>query len=319
MYHRDRGLRLDFANAGLYALAERALRGRRRPIEQSLARSRVPRAAMRELLEDGYRRLGPRALLRVGRGIEEVEFHPLIDALLRAASPQELIERWIRLERFGHARNRTRLLRSRPHELALQRCARGAPRPSEAENLVILGLICAVLERAGCRGVRAWVGRRAPELMLLPARGAAPDRAGLRGRTARWWIRWSGEPPMPPPDRTPAARDPSGAPLGRAAALRLAGDPGRRWLLATLARELGVQSRTLQRRLREADLTFSELLRAARIREACRLLVDTDWSLTAIGFSCGFADAAHFSRDFHRAAGLPPSVYRETARGTPRR
>jgi len=34
-----------------------------------------------------------------------------------------------------------------------------------------------------------------------------------------------------------------------------------------------------------------------------------------IGFWCGFTDNAHFSRDFRRLVGMPPSVYREASLG----
>ncbi|HBN51095.1 helix-turn-helix domain-containing protein, partial [Thalassospira sp.] len=56
-------------------------------------------------------------------------------------------------------------------------------------------------------------------------------------------------------------------------------------------------------------------LRLMRVREACRLLAGTSLMVGEIGFWCGFTDNAHFSRDFRRLVGMPPSVYREASLG----
>ncbi|MAN60879.1 MAG: hypothetical protein CMI60_02925 [Parvibaculum sp.] len=60
---------------------------------------------------------------------------------------------------------------------------------------------------------------------------------------------------------------------------------------------------------------MSELVRAVRVREACHLLEVGELSLTQIGFWCGFSDSAHFSRDFKKSLGMPPSVYRASSLG----
>ena len=77
-----------------------------------------------------------------------------------------------------------------------------------------------------------------------------------------------------------------------------------------LAREAGLSKRSLQRRLHDADVSFSQLVRLARIHEACRLLTGTDASVTTIGFCAGFSDSAHFARDFRASVGMTPSAYR---------
>ena len=94
--------------------------------------------------------------------------------------------------------------------------------------------------------------------------------------------------------------------IERSAAL-MSRDPSRLWKIAELADELGLSTRSLQRKLQEAGLSFSELVRLIRIQEACRLLRDNDMPITMIGFCAGFSDSAHFSRDFRASIGMPPS------------
>lgn len=53
-----------------------------------------------------------------------------------------------------------------------------------------------------------------------------------------------------------------------------------------------------------------EYLRRLRVRKACRLLAETDETLSAIAFGTGYADQSHFTRHFKRAMGVPPGEYR---------
>jgi AraC-like DNA-binding protein len=87
-------------------------------------------------------------------------------------------------------------------------------------------------------------------------------------------------------------------------------DVARQWKVGELARETGLSTRSLQRRLGGAQLSLTRLVRLVRIHEACRLLKNTDAPLTTIGFCAGFSDSAHFSRDFRASTGMTPSDYR---------
>lgn len=55
-------------------------------------------------------------------------------------------------------------------------------------------------------------------------------------------------------------------------------------------------------------------LRAYRLSQAKRLLVETDASIASIALSVGYQDPLHFSRDFKRNAGLPPRRFRALER-----
>ena len=51
-----------------------------------------------------------------------------------------------------------------------------------------------------------------------------------------------------------------------------------------------------------------------RIRDACRMLEETDVPITGIVFEVGFTTKSNFNREFQRVTGLSPSAWREKAR-----
>lgn len=69
--------------------------------------------------------------------------------------------------------------------------------------------------------------------------------------------------------------------------------------------------RTLQRRLTDCGLKFSELLNQARFDHAKEKLQDTQMPIIDIAKSLGYSDPAHFTRAFHRWSGVSPTEYRQ--------
>jgi len=76
------------------------------------------------------------------------------------------------------------------------------------------------------------------------------------------------------------------------------------------ARELGLSTRSLQRRLRESGATFKSELDAARIRRAERLLSEPEAKITAVAHEVGCASSQSFSALFKRLTGETPSEWR---------
>lgn len=83
--------------------------------------------------------------------------------------------------------------------------------------------------------------------------------------------------------------------------------------LADAAASLHLSERSLQRRLREENLTWLQLLDDTRRTLAERHLHAPGMSLTQLAFLLGFADVSSFSRAFRKWYGMPASEYRRGA------
>lgn len=82
--------------------------------------------------------------------------------------------------------------------------------------------------------------------------------------------------------------------------------------IEAVARRLGTSTRSLQRALAEAGLTYRLLVDRARHERASRLLRDRSQSLLSIALHLGFSDQASFTRACIRWSGMTPKLYRDT-------
>lgn len=57
---------------------------------------------------------------------------------------------------------------------------------------------------------------------------------------------------------------------------------------------------------------FVEYLNARRVREACKLLVETSASVAEIVQLCGYGNTEYFYKIFKRTMGITPMMYRKT-------
>ena len=80
----------------------------------------------------------------------------------------------------------------------------------------------------------------------------------------------------------------------------------------SVAESLNMSLRTLQRRLRDENTTYQEILDDTRRRLARRFIRDRTLTLNEITYLLGFSEISSFSRSFKRWTGVPPSVYRRT-------
>ena len=76
------------------------------------------------------------------------------------------------------------------------------------------------------------------------------------------------------------------------------------------ARRVGMPVRTLQRRLKESGLSYSELVEQTRYELACRLLDMPGAKMAAVARALGYNDPSSFSRAFRRWTGMSPRAYR---------
>lgn len=135
------------------------------------------------------------------------------------------------------------------------------------------------------------------------------------GACPRWTFAWRDDTTHPARARSaPAVFD--GAPeIVRAIARLLVSDLLRRWRLDDVAATLGRGARALQRDLAADGWRFTDIVAQARQCEAARLLRETASPLAEIGYLCGYADQAHFNRQFEQRVGVPPGQYRRAFAG----
>lgn len=78
----------------------------------------------------------------------------------------------------------------------------------------------------------------------------------------------------------------------------------------TVAEELSVTSRTLQRRLSEQNSSVKEIVDSTRHQLSLTYLDQRHLSIKEVAYSLGFNDPSNFSRAFRRWEGTSPKVYR---------
>ncbi len=78
-----------------------------------------------------------------------------------------------------------------------------------------------------------------------------------------------------------------------------------------LASEIGMSSRTMRRRLAQAQVTFQQLLDECRMHQAMlEFRARPASSIAQIALRLGYAEHSNFTRAFTRWAGMPPQRYR---------
>jgi len=78
----------------------------------------------------------------------------------------------------------------------------------------------------------------------------------------------------------------------------------------SVAEELHVSLRTLQRRLEDEETTYKEILDETRQELAAQYVRQSHLAINEIGFLLGFSEPANFSRAFRRWNGVSPSIAR---------
>jgi AraC-like DNA-binding protein len=87
--------------------------------------------------------------------------------------------------------------------------------------------------------------------------------------------------------------------------------PGGALTIDTLASELGISRRTLQRRLSVLGSSFKRILQDVREEQSRRYLDDPRLAVTEIALLLGYSDQASFSNAFKSWCGCAPTEYRQ--------
>ncbi len=314
----------DFASTFFVAIIREALRRQNialpdAPPERS-ARLALPRK--KELLATVLARHGPAPLLQVGLGLPAFDATPPARLFAAARTPASLFERWLRLERYVHSRHRSRFRADGDRAVRYRHFAARGPAPEAGEDLVVAGLLAALLQRLGAQGVRLTCEAGDGSWPALVDGAAAPGLpANVAGDTDRWRLEWRDVRPPEGGARAPDSlpgRAASGSTLDgrwqRRVLALVAADPVRRLTLAACAGELGLSARSLQRRLGEEGLGFQAVVAAGRQQVASTLLADEEIPIGMVGLLAGYSDQPHFSRQFRDGTGLTPLAYRQLVR-----
>jgi AraC-like DNA-binding protein len=258
-------------------------------------------------------------VLSAGQHLDKVAHDPIWAAAMASSGPWVLLDKWRRFEGFAHWNNRTRQSALGDNSVGFERFGMDGQAPGGPENLLICGLLTGLLKRVGCEGLVCRLGQR--QDLLVDGNGEIQAGSLDLDDTDQWQISWTNVRPRTEPRDTavnfrnlPLTRK-LGPSLLRIVEL-LQQDPSRTWSLTDAARSVGMSARTLQRRLQDADLSFSRVTRLIRIQEASELLAKSDLPVTVIGFCAGFSDSAHFSRDFNLSTGMSPTAFRKLAQAS---
>lgn len=293
----------DFASAGMMRLVAAGLARQRIPSPSRAPHgAKIPRAVKRDALLAVMAVHGPGAIVRIADAVQDMAPEPLVQALLKARDVSDLFARWRRLELFNHARHEVVIEPAGGDAFRLRHRARDrGPAPTQAETLLVVGVLAILAERLCGRAVRfgpehgrSWRRNGKWSKVLDAPKSKCFVLAGTRAALN----------PAPKLGPTPGN-------FVDILRTRIAADPVRRWTVDDLAALAGMGPRTLQRRLTDNETSFSRLVAEARLQTAAKLLCDRSGSeLAEVGFLSGYADQAHFTRSFSKAVGTTPRAYR---------
>ncbi len=273
----------------------------------------LQRQLLRRVVEVG----GERALLGLGGDLLAARDQPLLFVMLNSSSVGEFIDKEQRFNRFFHSDHRVRVHELRDDLLELEHVG---PRstPERHESLFVLGVHLAVLEELGCVGLRCELP--ASDVPRAPLLEEAHLRTPPSGGVHLWRFSWQRFVPKRHAlagldelliNRRPLADYEASRPVDDSVRRLVETDLAKRWTIGEVARALSVSSRTLQRELAARDTSFSAVVEAARVAQACCLLRAGKRSVTEVGYVCGFSDTSHFSRRFKVCTGLTPSAFQK--------
>jgi AraC-like DNA-binding protein len=100
----------------------------------------------------------------------------------------------------------------------------------------------------------------------------------------------------------------------RALASRVAGGDTQ---IQTIARQLALSERTLQRRLAAEGVSYQSLLDDARKEAAARYLTGSTLAICEVAYLVGYSEPAPFHRAFKRWYGMTPEAFRQSPQAVP--
>jgi len=271
-----------------------------------------------DLLRATYEKHGPQAVLKIGLCMKSASISPVSNILIEASEPSYLLKKWISLEKKLALRFRIRYRETKKNKsIEIHHFSSYGDPSTNVEDLFICGIQIALFELMGCQNIRcSFVTENQDVLVYDCGELVTQQTLSTDHCFSRWNIEWSSiigkvkqiDQPISNLGLFSDYNDPMK--IIYPVLSIFSEDITKIWKIEEVASRLSLSTRTLQRYLSAAGLSFSLLTRATRINKAGQLLLEQDASITEISHQCGFSDSAHFSRDFRASVGLTPSEYR---------
>lgn len=277
---------------------------------------KIPVSIKKELLDLALEEGGADLVMKLARVLEgEPGSSPLLFFLLNSASPADIIRKLEQYDKYFHSSRQLRLVEDGDTQLTIDHIGHGSIRISASEDLFICGLLFYLLQKIGCQNLSIlWKEINDPNTRKYLKDSRVISDSGR----CRWLFQWDefkAIASIPGLDsfllNTLQPLSAEDASIRSQVTKVVLQDLNKKWELSDLAGQLNVSKRTLQRRLKHEGVSFAKLLNSLRIEQSMELLKNRELSLAEIGYLLGFSDSSHFSREFKKANGMTPLMYRQ--------
>jgi len=279
-------------------------------------KSYIPRTLQNQLFDKVLKEFGPKALEESSSVLVMNAKSPLLFALLNTGSPLQAVEKLIRFKKYLHSFAQMKIIQQDSNSITVTHYfSEGVPHPGEHRYTV--GALKTILETIGCQGLTWKLEMETGQDGLLHETAGLredPERIGQEIWTFGWASFEANYRVMEGLDEVLTANLPILSGLKsyiQQVRSLLWSNLSEGWTLDQVAEKLGYSTRALQRALKREGTRYSLVLSDIREERAKELLHQTTGSITEIGFFLGFADTAHFSREFKSKTGMAPTEFRK--------
>ena len=274
----------------------------------------IPRQLQNKIFEKTISEFGAEVLVDAAESMTKMQKSPWLFALLNVDSPVQAVLKLDRLKQYIHAYAQIRIVEEFPDGISVCHFFRGS-HPHQGENFFTFGAVKTLLTGVGYQQISCqWKSVSNSDYLEIPF--VKKDNPTISGETI-WMYTWKSFQPTQRymeglDDVLLEGLDPVANEKTTTAAVQktILKDLSLKWSLNHVSKCLFISVRTLQRKLKAEGESFTHILHSTRISQAKNLLKRTEFSITEIGFLLGFADSAHFTREFKKDTGQTPSMFR---------
>lgn len=292
-----------FASRAMLQIVEAGFKKNKFDIEELQSKAQptalIPKATKSNALKAINAKYGLEGVVSLASGVDEVSQDPLRMALLRAKSPEDLFERWSKIQLHIHSNHRIRWSLEHQKCIAMRHDSTDNNMPQPEETCFVISVLIKLLQMIGTIDIKCESGDGNVMFELDKWKKLEIPKVGCD-----WYLRFKSMSKV----TTYAESGDFAATLKK----MIRDDLCYGWSLKRASAELNISSRTLQRRLKKENESFQRLVSTERSNSASKMLLENDASLTEIGFLCGYSDSAHFSSSFLKETSFTPKAFRSS-------